>query len=175
MNPNLIARGIQLKYLFVPESVRTCEIWYGSLFDYPNGFDAQICVLETDFPDEMHPELIRCMGKETPVGCTFLTYHNLKKFQCFDWDNLRQLDENVYDNDRYITTWSQGWRFYTWEHCRNQKTAKPYNKPIGVECFVLFLIYFIKYCVILAPFLCLFLVFLLCVFVLISLHLYFGL
>ena len=94
---------------------RTCEVWFGSLFDYPGAFDAEICILETDFPEEMHPHLMECMVT-TPVGCTFLTYHDLKKFACFDWNALRQIDCHIYDNDRYITSWSQGWRFYIWEH-----------------------------------------------------------
>lgn len=112
---------------------RTCEVWYGSLFDYPGGFDAEICVLETDFPEEMHPHLIECMTT-TPIGCTFLTYHDLKKFKCYDWDNLRQIDCNIYDNDRYITSWSQGWRFYLWEHVQNFKTGKPYQAIEGKLC-----------------------------------------
>jgi len=122
---------IQLRYLFLPGKERTCEVWYGSLFDYPGGFDADICVLETDFPEDMHPHLIECMCT-TPIGCTFLTYHDLKKFKCYDWDNLRQIDCNVYDNDRYITSWSQGWRFYLWEHVHNYAKALPYDtEPNG--------------------------------------------
>lgn len=77
-----------------------------------------MCILETDFPDHMHPNLIKCMCS-TPIGCTFLTYHDLKKFKCFDWHQLRQIDQNIYDNDRYITSWSQGWRFSIWQHINN--------------------------------------------------------
>merc|ERR1719242_2441283 len=106
---------VQHRYLFIPGTERTCEVWYGSLFDYPGGFDAEMCILETDFPEEMHPQLIQCMTT-TPIGCTFLTYHDLKKFNCYNWNELRQIDCNIYDNDRYITSWSQGWRFYIWEH-----------------------------------------------------------
>jgi len=109
---------VQHRYLFIPGTERTCEVWYGSLFDYPGGFDAEMCILETDFPEEMHPQLIQCMTG-TPIGCTFLTYHDLKKFSCYDWNQLRQIDCNIYDNDRYITSWSQGWRFYIWEHIRH--------------------------------------------------------
>ena len=102
------------------------EVWYGSLFDYPGGFDAEMCI--SDFPEEMHPHL---MNASTPIGCTFLTYHDLKKFKCFDWDNLRQIDCNIYDNDRYITSWSQGWRFYLWEHVPSFSKALPCSKIPG--------------------------------------------
>jgi len=72
----------------------------------------------------MHNELLACMIK-TPIGCTFLTYHDLKKFENFKYERLRQLDVNVYDSDRYLTSWSQGWRFYCWEHVRDPKELRP--------------------------------------------------
>jgi len=77
------------------------------LFDYPGAWDGDMCILETDFPKEMHKELITCMTK-TPIGCTFLTYHDLKKLDDFKPEVLRQLDLNIYDSDRYLTSWSQG-------------------------------------------------------------------
>jgi len=77
------------------------------LFDYPGAWDGDICILETDFPVEMHKELIACMTK-TPIGSTFLTYHDLKKLDEFKPEIFRQLDVNIYDSDRYLTSWSQG-------------------------------------------------------------------
>lgn len=115
---------VQHRFMFVPGTERTCEVWFGSLFDYPGGFDAEICVLETDFPEQMHTELIARMVS-TPIGCTFLTYHDLKKFPAFDWLRLRQIDCNIYDNDRYITSWSQGWRFFLWAHIQGAELCAP--------------------------------------------------
>jgi len=115
---------VDLDLVFEPGTERTCEIWQGSLFDYPWAWNADVCILETDFPSEMHNELISCMTK-TPVGCTFLTYHDLKKLANFRSARLRQLDVNVYDSDRYLTSWSQGWRFYCWEHVRDLKEIRP--------------------------------------------------
>jgi len=130
---------IQHRYMFVPGTERTCEVWFGSLFDYPGGFDAEICVLETDFPEQMHTELIARMCS-TPIGCTFLTYHDLKKFACFDWLRLRQIDCNIYDNDRYITSWSQGWRFYLWQHIHGGELCAPIEPvdSLRVEDSILF-------------------------------------
>jgi len=102
---------VDLNLVFEPGTERTCEIWQGNLFDYPEAWNGDICILETDFPPEMHRELVACMTK-TPIGCTFLTYHDLKKLENFRHEKLRQLDMNVYDSDRYLTSWSQGWRFY---------------------------------------------------------------
>jgi len=130
---------VQHRHMFVPGTERTCEVWFGSLFDYPGGFDAEICVLETDFPEQMHPQLIARMC-ETPLGCTFLTYHDLKKFPAFDWQQLRQIDCNIYDNDRYITSWSQGWRFYLWQHIRGNQLCAPLEpaESLRVEDSILF-------------------------------------
>jgi len=94
------------------------------LFDYPRAWNGDICVLETDFPKEMHKELLACMTK-TPIGCTFLTYHDLKKLDEFMPEIFRQLDVNIYDSDRYLTSWSQGWRFYCWEHVRDPNKPQP--------------------------------------------------
>jgi len=94
------------------------------LFDYPEAWNADICVLETDFPAEIHDELLTCMTK-TPIGCTFLTYLDLKKLEGFNYKKVRQLDFNVYDSDRYLTSWSQGWRFYCWEHVRDLRELEP--------------------------------------------------
>merc|ERR1719204_443662 len=116
-------------YVFVPGTERTCEIWKGSLFDYPGAWDADMCILETDFPIEMHKELITSMSK-TPIGCTFLTYHDLKKLDEFKPDEFRQLDVNIYDSDRYLTSWSQGWRFYCWEHVVDH--SKPQSLPLNI-------------------------------------------
>ena len=50
------------------------------------------------------------------MRCKFLTYHNLKRFPCYEKNKIKQLEINVYDSDRYPCSWSQGWRFYLWEH-----------------------------------------------------------
>merc|ERR550534_1123601 len=115
---------VDVDFVFEPGTERTCEIWQGNLFDYPEAWNGDICILETDFPTEMHCELLSCMLK-TPIGCTFLTYHDLKKLPNFKSERLRQLDFNVYDSDRYLTSWSQGWRFYCWEHVRDLKEPRP--------------------------------------------------
>lgn len=80
----------------------------------------------------MHSELLSCMTK-TPIGCTFLTYHDLKKLENFKHQRLRQIDVNVYDSDRYITSWSQGWRFYCWEHVRDPKEPQPLPPSITAQ------------------------------------------
>lgn len=120
---------VDLNFVFEPGTERTCEIWQGNLFDYPGAWNGDLCILETDFPSEMHSELLSCMTK-TPIGCRFLTYLDLKKLENFQHEKLRQLDVNVYDSDRYLTSWSQGWRFYCWEHIRDLK--EPQSLPPSV-------------------------------------------
>lgn len=123
----MILNDVQIEYVFTPENVRTLEIYAGNIFHHPNAWDCDMCVLETDFPSETHAELLKCMAS-TPIGCTFLTYHDLKNFSQFSHEHFRQLDINVYDSDRYPTSWSQGWRFYCWQHIKDQtKRLEPYE------------------------------------------------
>lgn len=110
-----IMNDVEEQYVFAPETVRTLEICSGNLFHLANAWDCDVCILETDFPSEIHGDLMDGMTR-TPVGCTFLTYHDLKTLPVFRQNQLRQLDVNVFDSDRYPTSWSQGWRFYLWEH-----------------------------------------------------------
>lgn len=126
-NDGRILNDVQLEFVFSPENVRTLEIYAGNIFHHPTAWDCEVCILETDFPSETHAELLKCMAT-TPIGCKFLTYHDLKQFSQYSNEDFRQLDMNVYDSDRYPTSWSQGWRFYTWEHIKNQTTKiEPYE------------------------------------------------
>jgi hypothetical protein len=108
--------GVPINRLVPINEVRTLSIQCGSLFDDEEYFKADICILETDFPPAMQPALVKLMAYASHIGSKFLTYHDLKELPFFEWNHLRQLDANVFDNDRYCTSWSQGWRFYLWEH-----------------------------------------------------------
>jgi len=126
-NNGKILNDVQLEFVFAPEDVRTLEIYAGNIFHHPHAWDCEVCILETDFPSETHAELLRCMAT-TPIGCKFLTYHDLKQLSHYSSLHFRQIDANVYDSDRYPTSWSQGWRFYCWEHIKNQDCkVEPYE------------------------------------------------
>merc|ERR1719445_641099 len=45
--------------VFRAGTVRSIEIWFGNLFDYPGAFDADIITLETDFPEKTRDSLMR--------------------------------------------------------------------------------------------------------------------
>jgi len=119
-----IIENLEAKYIFSPERVRTLELIFGNIFHFPRAWNCEVCILETDFPQETHQALMEGMSA-TPIGCTFLTYHDLKGLASFRPNLFRQLDINVYDNDRLPTSWSQGWRFYCWERIvdTNKKLA----------------------------------------------------
>eukprot|EP01083_Nonionella_stella_P097082 272908_1 len=114
---------VEEKYLFVPGTARVLEIWFGSLFDYPNAFNTDLCMLTADFPESKLSHLMECICR-TPIGCKVFLYHNVMGCQYFPWNRLRRCDFNVYDNDRYACSWSQGWRFYIFEHIVDVTTCK---------------------------------------------------
>jgi len=110
----LVVHKLSQKFIFRAGSIRVLQINMGSLFDCPFAWDCDICVLETDFPNQTKSSLLEGIRK-MPIGCTMLTYLDLRKVEAFSPKHIRQLSINVYDSDRYATTWSQGWRFYLWE------------------------------------------------------------
>lgn len=118
--------------VFRAGSVRSIEIWFGNLFDYPGAFDADIVTLETDFPEKTRPALMDGIRSMRP-GTRFLTYHDLRKWVGFNHDEFKQLDVNVYDNSRYITSWSQGWRFYLWARRRSPLKASVLSRDDFAE------------------------------------------
>jgi len=119
-------------FVFARGTNRECEIWFGNLFDYPNGWDADLIIMETDFPEKVRDQLMQGM-LTTPIGCLFLTYHDLKKwYDIYDNDALRQVHVNCFDNDRYLTSWSQGWRFYIWEHVHSPIGHSPLPRDLAL-------------------------------------------
>jgi len=120
--------------LFLPGTARSISIWFGNLFDMPGAFNADICILETDFPLEMRISLIDGL-KNSPIGTKFLTYHDLKMWHgIYDHNLIKQIDLSIYDNSRYLTSWSQGWRFYIWE--RVDIYTRVYTWPSDSASFV---------------------------------------
>jgi len=125
-NDDNITTRVDKNNVYLYDKIRIIEIVCGSIFDYANAWNCDVCILETDFPEEVHQNLINGMVK-TPEGCIFLTYHDLKKFTIFPHNDIKQLNINVYDNNRYPTTWSQGWRFFLWEHIINTRRTIKYG------------------------------------------------
>lgn len=96
---------------------RTCEFWCGNMFDYPNGIiDSDICNIAVDFASSMNSKLIEFM-ENTKIGCTFLTYHNISMWDCYN-SNRKQIGCTLtsLSKNRYDVSWtSSGFPFYCWK------------------------------------------------------------
>lgn len=95
---------------------RTLHFECGSLFDIENISIADIIMLETDIPNELHKELCELLSN-MHLGAKMLSYLDLKKIWC-GAVNLcfKQVDINKPLSDRYPTSWSvqRGHHFFLW-------------------------------------------------------------
>jgi SAM-dependent methyltransferase len=95
---------------------RTLHFECGSLFDIENISIADIIMLETDIPNDLHVELCELLSN-MHQGAKMLSYLDLRKIWCGD-RNLcfKQVDNNKPLSDRYPTSWSvqRGHHFYLW-------------------------------------------------------------
>jgi len=87
----------------------------GNMFSVQNLSSADIVMMETDVPSEMHPELFKLLSTMKD-GSRMLSYLDFRKI--FDLGPLpmKQLDINRPLSDRYPTSWSvqRGHHFFLW-------------------------------------------------------------
>lgn len=96
---------------------RVLHLVQGDLMDTHHIHCADILMLETDFPAEIHSDLCVLLSKMKP-GSRILTYLDLRKLFCeLSPPLFNQLDINKSTTDRYPTSWSmqRGHRFYLWK------------------------------------------------------------
>lgn len=96
---------------------RVLHMVQGDLLLTPHIQCADIVMLETDFPPEIHPDLCSLLSN-LKQGARSLTYLDLRKLFGDQKNPLFcQLDINKASSDRYQTSWSmqRGHRFYLWK------------------------------------------------------------
>jgi hypothetical protein len=113
------------RYIIVTETLpdrqhdRVLHMECGDMFDVKNIDAADIIMLETDIPLQLHPNLCSLLDR-MHVNARTLTYLDLRKI----WTGtvpFRQIDTNRHNSDRYPTSWSvqRGHHFYLWEKVRD--------------------------------------------------------
>ena len=86
--------------------IRTCTLWCGSLFDYPNGIkDADICNIAVKFPCGVHGKLVK-MIESTKKGCSIASYQDIS-----EWTWTKGSFKNVLQYDTW-ETFGNGWGLY---------------------------------------------------------------
>jgi hypothetical protein len=105
---------------------RVLHLVQGDLLDTPHIHCADIVMLETDFPAEIHADL-RILLSRMKYGSRTLTYLDLRKLFGGNQKNspFRQLEINKAPTDRYSTSWSmqRGHRFYLWTKVLMQENS----------------------------------------------------
>jgi hypothetical protein len=100
---------------------RTLKIECGNMLLIENIHEADIIMMETDLPAEIHQETCDLLSKMHDEAMV-LTYHDMRKI----WASgpsccLQQLEVNKNLTDRFPTSWSvqRGHHFYLWKKVRS--------------------------------------------------------
>ena len=97
---------------------RALHLECGNMFEVTNMGLADIVMLETDIPLDLHPSLCALLGSMHD-GARTLTYLDLRKIWGFAGPfPFSQLDSNRHLSDRFPTSWSvqRGHHFFLWRH-----------------------------------------------------------
>lgn len=108
------------------ESARVLHLECGNMFEVANMDVADIVMMETDIPAELHTNLCTLLGS-MHEGSRTLTYLDLRKI----WNQgpipFKQLDVNRHLSDRFPTSWSvqRGHHFFLWSRiCMPTRDAR---------------------------------------------------
>jgi hypothetical protein len=100
-------------------SERVLHFQCGNMFDISNIDTADIVMMETDIPTDLHPNLHRLISS-LKEGSRVLTYLDLRRLNEITPLAIKQLDINRNLSDRYPTSWSvqRGHHFFLWQKVR---------------------------------------------------------
>ena len=96
---------------------RTLKIECGNMLLIDNIHEADIIMMETDLPPEIHQETCELLSKMHDEAMA-LTYHDMRKIWALGSTcSLQQLEVNKNLTDRFPTSWSvqRGHHFYLWK------------------------------------------------------------
>ncbi len=94
---------------------RILHLECGNMFDVQNIHAADVVMMETDIPSELHPELYKLL-MNMKNDARMLSYLDFRKIFEVGPLPLRQLEINRQLSDRYPTSWSvqRGHHFFLW-------------------------------------------------------------
>eukprot|EP00944_MAST-04C_sp_MAST-4C-sp1_P002632 g2632.t1 len=96
-------------------SERTLSFYRGDIFEFPNIENADIAILQTNFPEETHLKLSDFLMR-LKTDCRLLTYLNLGTLYKGASHIFDQMEVNRSMKDRFPTSWSihRGCHFFLW-------------------------------------------------------------
>ena len=88
----------------------------GDMFTVQNIAEADVVMMETDIPLNLHSKLC-CMLNDMKPGSRTLSYLDLRKIWPYDPFTFRQISSNRHLSDRFPTSWSvqRGHHFFLWQ------------------------------------------------------------
>jgi len=94
---------------------RVLHMVCGDMFTLRDIDNADIIMLETEVPQDLHAHLCKLLSRMKD-GAQTLTYHDIRKIWTLGMFPYKQLDINRHLTDRYPTSWSvqRGHHFFLW-------------------------------------------------------------
>eukprot|EP01084_Bolivina_argentea_P287672 493618_1 len=130
-----VATNVHRESIFLPGSERTFEICRGNLFERSDSFRSDIILLPYSISNDSFRSLLLTGCKRSPIGSRILSLSHLESWDGFASQQLRRIDANAYDNDRYETNISPHHRLYMYEHTLSPAAASS-PKEILTQCTV---------------------------------------
>ena len=118
-----VIKKVHKESIFKPGTERTFEIVRGDLFGRCDSFRADVIFLPYSISNDSFRSLLLTGCKRSPIGSRILSFSHLESWDGFPQFQLRRVDYNVYDNDRYNTNMSPHQKLYVYQHTLSHKQA----------------------------------------------------
>eukprot|EP00484_Ammonia_sp_Unknown_P021909 CAMPEP_0197031312 /NCGR_PEP_ID=MMETSP1384-20130603/10356_1 /TAXON_ID=29189 /ORGANISM="Ammonia sp." /LENGTH=798 /DNA_ID=CAMNT_0042460823 /DNA_START=9 /DNA_END=2405 /DNA_ORIENTATION=- len=130
-----VTKKVHRESVFKPGTERVFEVVRGNLFERSDSFRSDIILLPYSISNDSFRSLLLTGCKRAPIGSRILSFSHLESWDGFPSYQLRRVDANVYDNDRYDTNLSPHQRLYLYEHVLSPNQASS-PKDIAQHCAV---------------------------------------
>jgi len=128
-----VVKRVHKETMFRPGTERTFEIARGNLFERSDSFRSDIILLPFSVSNDSFRSLLLTGCKRSPIRSRLLSYHHLEEWDGFPQFQLRRVDSNIYDNDRYDSNLSPFHTLYLYEHILSVSMASS-PKEIAMHC-----------------------------------------
>merc|ERR1719203_1097996 len=118
-----IQKRVHKESMFKPGTERTFEIARGNLFERSDSFRSDILLIPYSISNDSFRSLLLTGCKRSPINSRILSLHHLEIWDGFPEFQLRRVDANVYDSDRYDTNISPHQRLFLYQHVLSHSMA----------------------------------------------------
>eukprot|EP00485_Elphidium_margaritaceum_P002516 CAMPEP_0202692720 /NCGR_PEP_ID=MMETSP1385-20130828/7028_1 /ASSEMBLY_ACC=CAM_ASM_000861 /TAXON_ID=933848 /ORGANISM="Elphidium margaritaceum" /LENGTH=806 /DNA_ID=CAMNT_0049348301 /DNA_START=27 /DNA_END=2450 /DNA_ORIENTATION=- len=130
-----VIKNVHKESIFKPGTERTFEVIRGNLFERSDSFRSDVILLPYAISNDSLRSLLLTGCKRSPIGARILSFAQLESWDGFPAYQLRRIDANVYDCDRYDTNLSAYQKLYLYQHVLSPKMASS-PRDIALHCRV---------------------------------------